>query len=416
MTNYLNKFAILIAVLFILNTKCQAQSRIALNGYITDSLTSEPLAFATIGIKDSPIATISNLEGSFVFHVPLSHQNDTLLISTLGYATKRLSIADVRNKDFFEIKLTQQEEILDAIVIRDTLSAEEIMKLAVERIPINHANFPISMQAFYRETQEVDSSYVSLLEAALTIYDENDLKRYKSPLRTRIRIDQLRRSFGYTHVHNDWWDDNNLLMAAYGQNPIPYDFKALKKGQYKRGDNTTLNDKLVYVINGIADNSYWPETYYIESESYAFVKIEEVYDIKADNAKVWEFTNKGQKVAAKFTDRKLIMDFRKYQDRYYLSSFTFNAAHVYVVDGEPDTHFRIKQDILINDIEIERPSKVARNEATRLNRTLQDNKYTFDEAFWESYNMVQETPLEKRLIDDLQKEAALKEQFRMSKE
>ena len=400
----------LCAILLLATPMALSQGKVTLNGVVVDEITNTPLPFASVGIKNRPLSTVTNQQGQFTFHIPMKYVQDTLTISMLGYKPVERPVNTFDSIGHITFHLFQDKHVLDGIIVTDTLTGHEIMMLALEKMPVNYPDFPVSMSAFYRETQEVNGDYVSLLEAALTIYDENNVKKRRSLLRTKIRVDQLRRSFGYKHEFNEWWENNNLMMHALNLNPIPYGQKALSKGKYTREKNTEQNGQAVYVIT--TDNlGYWRVRFYVQAGTYAILRIVEHYNPETDGEKKWEVENKAIPVIAYPQEREAVIDFRKFEGRYHLSYLKFDALLTYVADDKRKVDFRVKQDIIINDINVDDPIKIQRNEATRINRTLKSDQYDYDPAAWDDYNILTETPLERKLIKDLEKKVSLQKQF-----
>src|SRR3954468_1752425 len=58
---------------------------LTISARVVDQETKEPLAFASIGVRNRPIGTITNLQGEFDFHVPTEYRNDVMVVSVLGY-------------------------------------------------------------------------------------------------------------------------------------------------------------------------------------------------------------------------------------------------------------------------------------------------------------------------------------------
>ncbi|MBK5279621.1 MAG: carboxypeptidase-like regulatory domain-containing protein, partial [Bacteroidia bacterium] len=78
----MNKIPLLL--LFFIGASAMAQ-KITVSAKVIDKETKEPLIFASVGILDKPIGTISNMQGDFDFYLPLEYRNNILIISTLGY-------------------------------------------------------------------------------------------------------------------------------------------------------------------------------------------------------------------------------------------------------------------------------------------------------------------------------------------
>ncbi|TRX50012.1 carboxypeptidase-like regulatory domain-containing protein [Fulvivirga sp. M361] len=399
----------LLVILMLYSLKVASQDRLTIQGMVIDKVSNERLPFASIALKNLPLSTVANLNGEFTFHISPKHREDTLMISMLGYKQKEilLNVLTFRQKQRFS--LSPSEKVLDGIVIKDSLTANEIIKLAIKRIPVNYPSYPVSMQAFYRESQSVNGNYVSLVESAITMYNENRFKRNTFSGKTRVRVDELRRSFSHVHKYNDFWDTENLLLHALNLNPVPNNSKALEKGNYQREPNTTMDGKTVYVLRDTVMR-IGIMRFFVESHSYAVIRITNSYN--ADNMPkvTWEYDDYDSMVIHP-KHRNLVISFRKYNERYHLNYLSMDHAHHYVINGENRDVFGIKQDIIINQINTKNPVKIDRKVKARLNKTLESHQYDFNREFWSSYNMLKETPLEKKLVEDLEKEVSLQDQF-----
>lgn len=308
----------LIVLVAFINQSFGQSDQFIIRGKVTDAESNQPVAFASVGLKDSPISTVTNLEGDFNFKIHKSHIKDSIIVSSIGYELKTLRIPTDQCKEI-SITLQPSEVFLDAITVTDSLNGNEIIKLAVDRLSQNHPNQPTSMEAFYRERQMVDDAYVSLVEAALTVYDQFNIKKRRSPLRTKMRIDQLRRSLVYPHPLNSWWQEDNLLMHALSLNPIPYGFstleKALKKGQFIREGSTTVMGKKAYIVTD--DNNYWSSTYFIQAGSYAVVRVEHNYDWQVDEPKRSSIQGDTSRLDIHFKQRHTVIDFKQIDNKFY---------------------------------------------------------------------------------------------------
>ena len=387
-------------------------------GKVIDSKTNDVIQFASIGLKSSPLSTVTNLKGEFTFNIPENLTRDSLIVSSIGYSVKSIPIRTFKVNNPLIIKLSQNETILNGVIITDSLDGTEIMRLALERMENNHPNFPISMNAFYRERQLVDGKYVSLVEAAVTIYDENDIRKRKSPLRTKVRVDQLRRSLVYEHPYNDWWQKDNLMMHAWSLNPIPYSLPALRKELRKEGyfreQNTAIHGKNTYVIKTV-NTDYWSSVFFIQAQTYAFVRVEQNYDTVIDGHKEWHIKSDSITLDVHFKQRHTSIDFKEYQGKYYPSYIKLDANHDYMHEGQKLINFRIAQDIIVNDLKTNDPQRVERHEASRFSKSLLSKDYDYNEEFWTNFNILQETPLEAKLIADLEEKISLEQQFKAHK-
>jgi hypothetical protein len=107
-------FSILIFQFVLLSSFGQ---NIELSGIITDSI-NNPIQYASVGVLNKPIGTVSNTEGAFNLILSSDNKNDTLRISSLGFKSQDYLIIDLKNKKApISIKLQKYVESLDEVVI-----------------------------------------------------------------------------------------------------------------------------------------------------------------------------------------------------------------------------------------------------------------------------------------------------------
>ena len=144
-------------------------------GIILDSEDRDPVAFATIRLKNYALGVISNEDGSFRLPVELESYGDSLEISSLGYEDQLLKFSDFTIGTTRTVLMEPSIEMLDEVVVsadRKKLSAERIITNALRNIPQNYPQIPFSYIGYYRDYQLIDREYTNLNEAIIQIYDQ----------------------------------------------------------------------------------------------------------------------------------------------------------------------------------------------------------------------------------------------------
>src|SRR5690606_24086176 len=104
----------LILLLFVCTS---AFSQETVSGIVTDSLNNEPLAFVNIGIPQTGIGSVSDVEGGFILKLPQQvRDTDSVVFSFIGYDSRKKSVADLRQGKV-EIGMTASEDILEEVVL-----------------------------------------------------------------------------------------------------------------------------------------------------------------------------------------------------------------------------------------------------------------------------------------------------------
>jgi hypothetical protein len=90
-----------------------------LKGLITDKETNQPLAYVSIGLLDKPLGTISDSNGNYIMTINEENKPDTMQISLVGYATKRLLVSELLYDDHQNITLDRKDYVLPDVVINN---------------------------------------------------------------------------------------------------------------------------------------------------------------------------------------------------------------------------------------------------------------------------------------------------------
>ncbi|TRX53079.1 carboxypeptidase-like regulatory domain-containing protein [Fulvivirga sp. M361] len=400
---------IILALVIVLPLFSQAQSYFTISGALQDRETGEPLVFASIGIKDKPISTVSNSVGEFDFHIPATAKNDYLIISMLGYENFQAPVSNFIGKDTVVLRLNKAVQVLDEVVIKDSLNGGEIVRIALSRIEQNYPMQPYLMDGFYRDLKKLGGTYFSLLEAAVKIYDEDYMEpRNKDRLREKVALMEVRKSLSYeTHKFSRYFQQNNLLEDLLLHNNIKYrnfpEEDAFFNG-FQRLSNTYYNGHKVFVVS-INSDSYTLKMF-IDRDTYAIIRMQ--YQVIYENNTL---RKKVGSVSRYISDSKVI-GFKQYGDKMYLnyikviSQFNWYDAKTNELNFETEMH----QELLINKVYPNTTERIgSTRKMKRYGLQYQDDEY--NKEFWESYNVIKDTPLDKEIVSDLEKLGTLNEQF-----
>ncbi len=151
-----------------------------LKGRIIDSKSDSPIPFATILLKSKgqsgTMGLVSNTEGDFQIPVRHSERVDTVVVSCIGYVTKKFLLSQLSEDRIQLIRMDEATVRLGEIEIkankRTRISALSIVRKAIKSIPYNYPSLPESYVAYYRDYQMRDNQYINLNEAIVEVYDE----------------------------------------------------------------------------------------------------------------------------------------------------------------------------------------------------------------------------------------------------
>jgi hypothetical protein len=393
-------------LLFLINFAVHSQ-KITLSGKAIDKETKEPLPFATIGIKGKSIGTITNLQGEFDFHIPQEFQNDLLVINMLGYETYESPIWTLLGTQDLVIEIKKSTRVLEEVLISDSLRGGDILQIALSRIEQNYPMQPYLMDGFYRDLKKVGGDYISLLEAAVKVYDEDYKEpRNKFKLRERVGLLEVRRSIGYASKFTTYFDQDNLLEDLLLHNSIRYrHFPAedIFFNSLKREKDSYYNGHEIFVVTH--KQSYFLKVF-VEKGTYAIIHTE--YESNQE-----EDLTKKRGLESKFVNLKRVIDFKLYEGKYYLNYITVDSKVNWYNIKTKELRFEteLNQSLLINEVFPNTNNRIAITDKMR-NYGLQYQDLPYNKEFWDNYNVIKESPLDRKIIEDLEKHGPLEKQFK----
>jgi hypothetical protein len=116
-------------------SQASVPENISLQGKIVDDVNNSPLAYVSIGVYNKPEGTLTDTLGNFNFQISTDNLTDTLQISLVGYASKKIAVKDfIANKEKtirLSIKITALAEVLvtNSKASTETLGREASGKL-----------------------------------------------------------------------------------------------------------------------------------------------------------------------------------------------------------------------------------------------------------------------------------------------
>lgn len=391
-------------ILFALTINAQ---QITIIGKVIDRETKEPLTFASIGIVGKPIGLITNKQGEFDFHIPSDFRNDILAVNMLGYKTYEAPVWSLISPGPVLIEMQAGSILLKEVVITDSLKAGEILRLALSRIEQNYPMEPFQLDGFYRDLKKLGGTYISLLEAAVKIYDENYYApRNKFKLRERVALIEVRRSLGYSSKFTDFFDKDNLLEDLLLNNNVRYRqfpeedifFKSLELE-----DDMQYNGREVFVVAFTKD---YLLRVFIDKETYGILHLEYTNDHQQE-------LEKKRGLESRFVKIKRTIDFKLFEGKLFLNYLTVTSQVNWYDSNSGKLKFEaeLQRQLLVNHVYPKPQSRISLTQKMR-NYGLQYQDQQYNQKFWDNYNVIKESPLDRKIVEDLEKEAPLEKQFK----
>jgi hypothetical protein len=86
-------------------------------GKILSQTTKEPIPFANIGVINSNVGTLSNLDGTFSIIIPQKLITDSLTFRSLGFYGKSISVNQLESRKEFTVYLNEKATLLSTVII-----------------------------------------------------------------------------------------------------------------------------------------------------------------------------------------------------------------------------------------------------------------------------------------------------------
>jgi hypothetical protein len=398
-----------------------AQSKVS--GKVVDRDTGEPLPFVSVNVKGKAYGTITNGEGVFEVYVEKINNQDSLVISLMGYQSYATDLKSATDHHL-QVLLTLRPIMLETVVInaRDS-DAKVILSKAFENVSQNFPLDPYIYKGFLRETWSQNDKTVSLVEAVVDVNDDGYKPNRKNTVRIREKVDlkSVRATRNYMdttfrHIGELY----NTLASALRWNQIKYPHPDVV-GNVKTKDCTL--DDIVY-LNG---EPMWVISFVSNSKQNKFFERKDVFYIKRKNFAIKKHESKEYSREGKYRnqpwalpdstflykakDVTTVYEFEEYNGKMYLKYFNEQgAADVYNTQSK-SVAFEVEGTVTFVVTEIETNARKAQLSNTMdhdKSLILQTTQYNTD--FWNN-NQVKLVPLTSKQLKDLEWEMPLVKQF-----
>jgi len=376
-----------------------------ITGRVFDEKSQEPLGFASVSIVGKPVGTVTNAAGEFDFYIPEGYKNDSLVISHVGYKSFRARI-DRLAKGSLSVGLKAISVLLREIVIREKdLTGKEIVAKAVKNLTLNYSTKPFCLQGFFRQIEAENGKYVLLTEAAVDLYDKNFDGRPKRDLQESVDVKEMRRSLRYGSQSKR--DNIGIpLTDLIENNDVRYNRGMLDSANTFSLDTITVyDDQLVYGVSMSRGTD--SGMLYIDMETFGFLKITMERKSRDKSKNYYDERNiksgKQRRVWFRFS-----VEFESYNNKLYPRRMHESELNeIYDLAGQLRLSSIETLEFIATNIIPAKENQMAK----KLKYGMMIKPTEYNQEFWKHYNVLKLTPLDEKLIQDLEKEISLQEQF-----
>lgn len=161
-------------------------------GEILSGTTKAPIEYAHIFLlSNQNRGVFSNQVGKFQISVADEQQQDTLVVSQIGYETVLLPMAQLQ-ADTNRIFLKETIYNLGEVTVTDEETLKNIFRKAIQKIPEQYGDSKAILKAYFQEYTIAHDAYGELIEAFVHIQDMTDYSTDKG--QSKFQLEALRKS------------------------------------------------------------------------------------------------------------------------------------------------------------------------------------------------------------------------------
>jgi len=378
--------------------KNDQQTLLTFRGKVVDAETGNPLVFASVAVKETNVATITNIDGEFIIKIAETQTSRNLEVTYLGYKNKVVPLTDLRVEGYKNVISMTSAPIPIREIIVKPVDPEVIVRNAIGRIGRNYIDEPNLMTAFYRETIRKNRTYVSIGEAVVEIF--------KAPYNNDLRYDGARIYKGRKGSDVEKMDTVLFKLQGGPVSVMQLDLvkntesvltmDAMKYYDYSLSTVIEIDDRPHYVITfkqkPSVDMPLFLGNLYIETSTYAITEAEFGFNMEDKDAVSSIFIKKkplGMQVTPEVATYRV--KYREQDGKWY---FAYSRAEVrFKVNWKRrvfNTFYTTMSEMAITDRTNEEVIKFAGKEKLRYNDVFTDQVEAFvDPEFWGDYNVIE---------------------------
>ena len=371
------------------------------NGVVKDKETRKELANVNISVAGSNVGTVSNADGEFSIKIRDEEAGKGLLISHIGYENVRLSEEEWKDgKKRLTVWMTPHALTLKDLNVYGG-DPRNLVEKAISLIPKNHADKDNLFSAFYRETIQKGSRYISVSEAVADVYKSDyqvrNVHQDKVQLKKGRRLESQRKK------------DTLAVKIAGGPNTPVY-LDIVKNGdellnedmlacyRFEMGLPVSIDNRMQYVIHFQPmvklEYALYKGALYIDQESLAFTRAEFELDL-SDREKAIKSILQKKPAGLRFRPQRVsyLVTYR-FQDGVPHINYLRNVIR-FKCDWKKrlfSSSFTTTTEMVMVDRKEEPAERIKSRDAFKKREVFDDvvEEY-WNEDFWREYNIIEPT-------------------------
>jgi hypothetical protein len=374
------------------------QPVLVIKGKVVDSETNAPLIFATVAVKETNVATVTNIDGEFQIKIADIEHSKNLVFTYLGYKNSVVPLSEMRDNGYRNMIRMEAAPIPIKEIIVKPMMPDDIMSRVIASVNKNYPNVPNLMTAFYRETIRKNRTYVSIGEALVEIF--------KAPYSSDLRYDGTRIYKGRKNTDVEKVDTVLFRLQGGPVTALELDLAknpesiltvdAMKYYDYSLTSVIEIDGRPNYVINFVqkpsVDIPLFLGKLYIDTKTYALTTAEFGFNLSNKEEAASLFIRKkplGMEVTPEVAT--YMVKYREQDGKWY---FAYSRAEVkFKVNWKRklfNTNYTTMSEIAVTDRTDQEVIKFAGREKLKFSDIFLDEVSAFaDPEFWGDYNVIE---------------------------
>lgn len=429
---------------------------------VSDLETTEPLPFANVYFKKSGVGASSNMNGYAFFNQSDLLENDSVVVSYIGYERQVWLYSKEKVKGLITIKLAPSSQTLSEVVVVYVKppKPEKIIRKAIRNTSKNYSNKDVIYRSLYRETINENGDFIQLNEAIIkthyTSYPQKKLDRkiWQDWFHDESYVFDLEgNSFSYPLLkdfntkkdqqtvvasrHSDNLSKHGieptlrgdpLLLFAFDKIKYQYDFfnpAILNKYHFNHEDSEIINNETCYVlsfypkstggkfrIDQSRKNKYpiYTGRIYISKESFALLKFQYKLAVERD------FGFFAKRVPL---DYQVEMNYKKQDSFYGIESIKLSKTkRVGRKDNGESILHEVNKELHVLGVETKKVNSFADSLLFKstLFSSIRHYQNNYNPEYWDTLEPNNSLQLGQKLRKDLEIDKSLSEQFESYKQ
>jgi len=367
---------------------------LVISGHVYDAETNSYLPYANIASKSNSIGTATNLLGEFKLIIPNDEQQDSLIVSFIGFTSKTIAIPKASQS--IKVVLVKEQTQLDEVLLKG-FTAETIVKKAIGQIPNNYFDQAYISRGFYRVSSQKDLQYIHLSEAVFDVYHSKESKPYRQfKLDKKRSIKDVAASKGIdlglrpTSVYG--FDIVNDLDQMNFLNK-----KGLKEHSFQIDGHVIVSGKEAYKVSFDqlkTTNSGYKGYMLIDKSSFAFLYFD--FGLSPKGVDNHKFGDAGLRAMLKIMGIQITMSKNQYQIEYKKIGAKY---YLHKVGNDASLHFKSERnhynysadtrvDYIVNSTSFDNPKPFSNDETLHKGRLIEQQNSNLDPDFWRDYTII----------------------------